>query len=207
MASTLTNTLATELAVLTAETRNDLAERQKITEPLLGLFGAEAFARGLTQSKWNAAEETAILIDMARDDELDPRERRAAMKMLRQNGMEAMILEGLVRKGTAHASSEKDGVRITEDINVVRMMPKLQAEPLQETPSVQKQLPPDIEATIISSVRDELGEPALIGPADEGRSGADSAECGQHQDVDEAIPPCLGIAGLDEPPVPNHGGD
>lgn len=81
---------------------------------LLDFFSPDAVSEAMAEANWDAQEMIEQLAEIARDATNNTaRERMAAMKMLTDQGKEALVLHGHIRKITAEATQEEGGIKKT----------------------------------------------------------------------------------------------
>ncbi len=84
------------------------------TSRLMEFFSPGAIAEAMEDAEWTSAEMIEQLAGIARDAANNSsRERMAAMKMLSDQGREALSLHGVIRNITTEAVAERDGVKTT----------------------------------------------------------------------------------------------
>lgn len=92
---------------------------------LLAFFMPEDLGSSYVEHEWSVSVRTKILVDIANGESqgVRPPDQLAAIAYLDKGSREALISTGQLVKGTVHRESEgADGVRITEDVEVMKMI-------------------------------------------------------------------------------------
>lgn len=88
--------------------------QEPTTSKLLGFFDPESIAAAFEENQWDTSEMIRQLTSIALNaQENTARERMAAMKMLQDQGKEALQLHGHIRRIEMTAEREQDGVKET----------------------------------------------------------------------------------------------
>lgn len=136
MSTSLAKSSNQGITLVSVEPGGPLAQLYEQCNPLIELFAGASVAGAFKNSGWNVQEEVQILVQLARGEPRlklnkkgeevmeppDPRVQIEAIRELRSRGMDALLLEGIIRTSVKTLSAEMgSGVTLQEDINVTRM--------------------------------------------------------------------------------------